>query len=79
MRKLWRDFQMLLLFSFVFMNSFIIVSESSSHCQMCMHVAAGKKCLYIGNCTFAHSSEEKELWTFMKDNNSKLFHLIIRY
>ncbi|XP_062846436.1 zinc finger CCCH domain-containing protein 7A [Trichomycterus rosablanca] len=37
--------------------------------ELCLHVAAGKKCQYIGNCTFAHSSEEKDLWTFMKDNN----------
>ncbi|KAF5908028.1 zinc finger CCCH domain-containing protein 7A-like, partial [Clarias magur] len=37
--------------------------------EICLHVAAGKKCQYIGNCTFAHSMEEKELWTYMKDNN----------
>ncbi|XP_053348789.1 zinc finger CCCH domain-containing protein 7A [Clarias gariepinus] len=37
--------------------------------EICLHVAAGKKCQYIGNCTFAHSLEEKELWTYMKDNN----------
>ncbi|XP_066530743.1 zinc finger CCCH domain-containing protein 7A [Hoplias malabaricus] len=37
--------------------------------EICMHVAAGKKCQYIGNCTFAHSTEEKDLWTYMKDNN----------
>ncbi|XP_046690395.1 zinc finger CCCH domain-containing protein 7A [Silurus meridionalis] len=37
--------------------------------EICLHVAAGKKCQYIGNCTFAHSEEEKDLWTFMKDNN----------
>ncbi len=39
--------------------------------QICIHVAAGKKCQYIGNCSFAHSTEERDLWTFMKDNNSK--------
>uniref|UniRef100_A0A673KEC3 C3H1-type domain-containing protein n=1 Tax=Sinocyclocheilus rhinocerous TaxID=307959 RepID=A0A673KEC3_9TELE len=37
--------------------------------DICLHVAAGKKCQYIGNCTFAHSTEERDLWTFMKDNN----------
>lgn len=36
-----------------------------------MHVTAGKKCQYIGNCTFAHSVEERDLWTYMKENNSK--------
>ncbi|XP_076865357.1 zinc finger CCCH domain-containing protein 7A [Brachyhypopomus gauderio] len=40
-----------------------------SQFEICMHVAAGKKCQYIGNCTFAHSTEEKDLWTYMKDNN----------
>uniref|UniRef100_A0A672MM59 Zinc finger CCCH domain-containing protein 7A-like n=1 Tax=Sinocyclocheilus grahami TaxID=75366 RepID=A0A672MM59_SINGR len=37
--------------------------------EICMHVATGKKCQYIGNCSFAHSTEERDLWTFMKDNN----------
>lgn len=37
--------------------------------EICMHVSAGKKCQYIGNCTFAHSTEERDLWTFMKENN----------
>uniref|UniRef100_A0A9J8CJ40 Zinc finger CCCH-type containing 7A n=1 Tax=Cyprinus carpio carpio TaxID=630221 RepID=A0A9J8CJ40_CYPCA len=37
--------------------------------EICLHVAAGKKCQYIGNCSFAHSTEERDLWTFMKDNN----------
>ncbi|KAJ8386174.1 hypothetical protein AAFF_G00175980 [Aldrovandia affinis] len=40
-----------------------------SQFEICMHVAAGKKCQYIGNCTFAHSSEEKDLWTYMKESN----------
>lgn len=39
--------------------------------QICMHVTAGKKCQYVGNCTFAHSVEERDLWTYMKENNSK--------
>ncbi|XP_051569987.1 zinc finger CCCH domain-containing protein 7A-like isoform X2 [Myxocyprinus asiaticus] len=38
--------------------------------EICMHVSSGKKCQYIGNCTFAHSTEERDLWTFMKDNNT---------
>lgn len=37
--------------------------------EICMHVTAGKKCQYIGNCTFAHSIEERDLWTYMKENN----------
>uniref|UniRef100_A0A672MTD5 Zinc finger CCCH domain-containing protein 7A-like n=1 Tax=Sinocyclocheilus grahami TaxID=75366 RepID=A0A672MTD5_SINGR len=47
--------------------------------EICMHVATGKKCQYIGNCSFAHSTEERDLWTFMKDNNSKFtMHLRLR-
>ncbi|KAL0992833.1 hypothetical protein UPYG_G00099140 [Umbra pygmaea] len=37
--------------------------------EICTHVTAGKKCQYIGNCSFAHSIEERNLWTYMKDNN----------
>ncbi|KAI4892198.1 hypothetical protein NFI96_024087, partial [Prochilodus magdalenae] len=40
-----------------------------SQFEICLHVAAGKKCQYIGNCTFAHSTEERDLWTYMKENN----------
>ncbi|XP_067088715.1 zinc finger CCCH domain-containing protein 7A [Osmerus mordax] len=40
-----------------------------SQYDICIHVTAGKKCQYIGNCTFAHSTEEKDIWTYMKDNN----------
>ncbi|XP_029015241.1 zinc finger CCCH domain-containing protein 7A [Betta splendens] len=40
-----------------------------SQFEICMHVNAGKKCQYIGNCTFAHSTEERDLWTYMKENN----------
>lgn len=40
-----------------------------SQFEICMHVTAGKKCQYIGNCTFAHSTEERDLWKYMKDNN----------
>ncbi|PWA17856.1 hypothetical protein CCH79_00008215 [Gambusia affinis] len=42
-----------------------------SQFEICMHVTAGKKCQYIGNCTFAHSIEERDLWTYMKENNSE--------
>ncbi|KAL2100770.1 hypothetical protein ACEWY4_002531 [Coilia grayii] len=37
--------------------------------EICMHISAGKKCQYIGNCTFAHSAEERDLWTYMKENS----------
>uniref|UniRef100_A0A8C7G0L4 Zinc finger CCCH-type containing 7A n=1 Tax=Oncorhynchus kisutch TaxID=8019 RepID=A0A8C7G0L4_ONCKI len=40
-----------------------------SQFEICMHVSIGKKCQYIGNCTFAHSTEERDLWTYMKENN----------
>uniref|UniRef100_A0A8C7VNQ8 Zinc finger CCCH-type containing 7A n=1 Tax=Oncorhynchus mykiss TaxID=8022 RepID=A0A8C7VNQ8_ONCMY len=40
-----------------------------SQFEICMHVSTGKKCQYIGNCTFAHSTEERDLWTYMKENN----------
>ncbi|KAJ8253690.1 hypothetical protein COCON_G00203020 [Conger conger] len=40
-----------------------------SQFEICLHVAAGKKCQYIGNCSFAHSPEERDMWTYMKDNN----------
>ncbi|KAM8930956.1 zinc finger CCCH domain-containing protein 7B [Pelodytes ibericus] len=36
--------------------------------EICIHVQNGKKCQYIGNCSFAHSTEEKDIWTFMKEN-----------
>ncbi|XP_075035896.1 zinc finger CCCH domain-containing protein 7A [Mixophyes fleayi] len=35
--------------------------------EMCHHIVSGKKCQYIGNCAFAHSQEEKEIWTCMRD------------
>ncbi|KAL2100702.1 hypothetical protein ACEWY4_002463 [Coilia grayii] len=34
--------------------------------DICNHVLKQRKCHYIGNCSFAHSQEEKELWTYMK-------------
>uniref|UniRef100_A0A8C5QQF1 Zinc finger CCCH-type containing 7B n=1 Tax=Leptobrachium leishanense TaxID=445787 RepID=A0A8C5QQF1_9ANUR len=36
--------------------------------EICVHVQNGKKCQYIGNCSFAHNNEEKDIWTFMKEN-----------
>ncbi|CAJ0931559.1 unnamed protein product [Ranitomeya imitator] len=35
---------------------------------ICIHVQNGKKCQYNGPCTFAHYTEEKDVWTFMKEN-----------
>uniref|UniRef100_A0AAR2L1B5 C3H1-type domain-containing protein n=1 Tax=Pygocentrus nattereri TaxID=42514 RepID=A0AAR2L1B5_PYGNA len=35
--------------------------------DICVHVLKQKKCHYIGNCSFAHSHEERELWTYMKN------------
>ncbi|XP_042294296.1 zinc finger CCCH domain-containing protein 7A isoform X2 [Sceloporus undulatus] len=36
--------------------------------DLCNHIASGKKCQYVGNCSFAHSQEEREMWTYMKEN-----------
>ncbi|RXN11089.1 zinc finger CCCH domain-containing 7B-like protein [Labeo rohita] len=36
--------------------------------DICVHVLKQRKCHYIGNCSFAHSQEEKDLWTYMKNN-----------
>ncbi|XP_029620711.1 zinc finger CCCH domain-containing protein 7B [Salmo trutta] len=27
------------------------------------------KCHYIGNCSFAHSLEDRDVWTYMKNNS----------
>uniref|UniRef100_A0A4W4HT91 C3H1-type domain-containing protein n=1 Tax=Electrophorus electricus TaxID=8005 RepID=A0A4W4HT91_ELEEL len=40
--------------------------------DICVHVLKQKKCHYIGNCTFAHNPEEKELWTYMKNTGCEL-------
>uniref|UniRef100_A0AAY4C4X6 C3H1-type domain-containing protein n=1 Tax=Denticeps clupeoides TaxID=299321 RepID=A0AAY4C4X6_9TELE len=37
--------------------------------DMCVHVMKQKKCHYIGNCSFAHSPEERDVWTYMKNNS----------
>ncbi|XP_029432792.1 zinc finger CCCH domain-containing protein 7A [Rhinatrema bivittatum] len=36
--------------------------------DLCNHIATGKKCQYVGNCSFAHSPEEREMWTYMREN-----------
>lgn len=46
-----------------------------SSLQICVHVLKEKKCHYIGNCSFAHSQEEKELWTYMKNTGCEASHL----
>lgn len=48
-----------------------LLTQLSPPPQICMHVTTRKKCQYVGNCTFAHSVEEKDLWTYMKENNSE--------
>ncbi|XP_037333028.2 zinc finger CCCH-type containing 7Ba isoform X3 [Pungitius pungitius] len=37
--------------------------------DICTQMLKKKKCNYSGNCTFAHSQEEKEMWMYMKNNN----------
>ncbi|KAJ3600190.1 hypothetical protein NHX12_031176 [Muraenolepis orangiensis] len=39
--------------------------------DICGHILEKRKCNYTGNCTFAHSLEEKELWTYMKNHDLK--------
>lgn len=39
--------------------------------DICAHIAKQRKCTFTGNCTYAHSEEEKEVWTFMKNHNLK--------
>ncbi|XP_008298166.1 zinc finger CCCH domain-containing protein 7B isoform X2 [Stegastes partitus] len=36
--------------------------------DICTQILEKKKCTYPGNCMFAHSEEEKEMWTYMKNN-----------
>lgn len=38
-----------------------------SHYDICNRISVKGKC-NVGNCTFAHSQEEKEMWTYMKNN-----------
>ncbi|XP_041863521.1 zinc finger CCCH-type containing 7Ba isoform X2 [Melanotaenia boesemani] len=37
--------------------------------DMCAQIQEKRKCNYTGNCTFAHSQEEKEMWMYMKNND----------
>ncbi|XP_069557431.1 zinc finger CCCH domain-containing protein 7B-like [Brachyistius frenatus] len=37
--------------------------------DMCTQILEKRKCSYTGNCTFAHSQEEKEMWMYMKNND----------
>ncbi|XP_007574400.1 zinc finger CCCH domain-containing protein 7B-like [Poecilia formosa] len=36
--------------------------------DMCAQVLEKRKCNYTGNCSFAHSQEEREMWMYMKNN-----------
>ncbi|KAM8820291.1 zinc finger CCCH domain-containing protein 7B isoform 1-T1 [Eudromia elegans] len=36
--------------------------------DLCIHAQNDRKCQYVGNCSFAHSPEERDMWTFMKEN-----------
>ncbi|CAF92374.1 unnamed protein product, partial [Tetraodon nigroviridis] len=40
-----------------------------NHYEICIQVLKNKKCNYPGNCTFAHSPEEREMWMYMKNND----------
>ncbi|XP_042360267.1 zinc finger CCCH-type containing 7Ba [Plectropomus leopardus] len=37
--------------------------------DICTQILEKRKCNYSGNCTFAHSQEEKEMWMYMKNND----------
>uniref|UniRef100_A0A8C6KLL0 Zinc finger CCCH-type containing 7B n=1 Tax=Nothobranchius furzeri TaxID=105023 RepID=A0A8C6KLL0_NOTFU len=37
--------------------------------DMCAQILEKRKCNYTGNCTFAHSQEEREMWMYMKNND----------
>ncbi|XP_077412906.1 zinc finger CCCH domain-containing protein 7B-like isoform X2 [Vanacampus margaritifer] len=37
--------------------------------ELCSWMFKKKKCDYFGNCSFAHSKEEKEMWMYMKTQN----------
>ncbi|XP_067088667.1 zinc finger CCCH domain-containing protein 7B-like [Osmerus mordax] len=39
--------------------------------EICGHIAKQRKCTFTGNCTYAHSVDEKEVWTYMKNQNLK--------
>lgn len=54
----------------VCVNTFAILPLITQNvsCQMCAQILGKRKCNYTGNCTFAHSQEEKEMWMYMKNN-----------
>ncbi|XP_029294224.1 zinc finger CCCH domain-containing protein 7B-like isoform X2 [Cottoperca gobio] len=37
--------------------------------DICNQILKKRKCDYSGNCNFAHSQEEKEMWMYMKNND----------
>ncbi|KAF3700478.1 Zinc finger CCCH domain-containing protein 7B Rotavirus 'X'-associated non-structural protein [Channa argus] len=37
--------------------------------EVCTQMLRRRKCDYSGNCTFAHSQEEKDMWMYMKNND----------
>ncbi|KAM8933476.1 zinc finger CCCH domain-containing protein 7A [Pelodytes ibericus] len=71
-RHQWtRDRQVVLVMSnerkkWVSIRSFPTKKPVPLQFELCHHIVTGKKCQYVGNCSFAHSSEEKEIWTYMK-------------
>lgn len=49
--------------------SWLSVPFTTFSLQMCTQILKKKKCSYPGNCTFAHSREEREMWMYMKSND----------
>ncbi|XP_034047100.1 zinc finger CCCH domain-containing protein 7B-like [Thalassophryne amazonica] len=43
--------------------------SAPAHYDLCAHILEKRKCTYPGNCTFAHSQEEKDMWMYMKNND----------
>ncbi|XP_051905974.1 zinc finger CCCH domain-containing protein 7B-like isoform X2 [Hippocampus zosterae] len=37
--------------------------------ELCTWMLKNKKCDFTGNCSFAHSTEEKDMWMYMKTQN----------
>ncbi|KAF7646029.1 hypothetical protein LDENG_00194770 [Lucifuga dentata] len=37
--------------------------------DICTQIIEKRKCTYSGNCTFAHSQEERDMWMYMKNND----------
>ncbi|KAM9843096.1 zinc finger CCCH domain-containing protein 7B-like [Aulostomus maculatus] len=40
-----------------------------THYDLCTQMLEKKKCSYSGNCTFAHSPEERDMWMYMKNED----------